>query len=166
MVNKQYNVQSLNKKSKRNQSPPPNRSVTIISSYPSPQQSAYNINSNLNRLSTDILSSAQQQQAANHASSAFDRSFTYRHDDFDVVDSADEISKCGSYSSANEQLATHPQSDLSINDIGRFQYILQMDREMVSVCVITSLPTSLHNNIIIEQFRVLCTAHCHSSHKL
>lgn len=44
--------------------------------------------------------------------------------------------------------------DLTINDIGRFQYILQMDREVVSVCVRGScrkrsnFPSSFRSSVI------------------
>lgn len=141
MVNKQYNVQILNKKSKQNQSPPPNRNVTVISSIPNPQQQSYNITNN--RLSTDILNSAHQQKHSSATANThfqpqpdkeqnvFGRNITYRNDDFDLVDNCDENSKSGD--SSLTRIEQH--KDLSINDIGRFQYILQMDREMVSFSI-------------------------------
>lgn len=101
MVNKQYNIQGAKKA--KNNSPPPNRSASVISSAPNPSNiSAANSISNEN----------------NCAQSDYGRNITYVHnDDFGVCDE-------------NCERLNH--KDLSINDIGRFQYILQMDREMVS----------------------------------
>lgn len=93
MVNKQYNVQGLNKKLKQQNSSPPLPPTT-----------------------THI-----------HMSNA-DDSGAFHNDDFDVIDHSDDnTSKIGSSLSSNDH-----HKDLSINDIGRFQYILQMDRELVS----------------------------------
>lgn len=101
MVNKQYNIQG-SKKGKNN-SPPPNRSASVISSAPNP--------SNLS--GEDSISNEN-----NCSQSVYGRNITYVHDDdFGVCDE-------------NCERLNH--KDLSINDIGRFQYILQMDREMVS----------------------------------
>lgn len=132
MVNKQYNVQSLNKKSNRSNqhnssasssptsvspaTPRSNRNVTVISSIPNPHNQ-YNIN-NLNALSTDILNSAHHQQKT-----VYGRNISYRNDGFDLVDNCDN----NKISNVDDE-----QNELTINDIGRFQYILQMDREMVS----------------------------------
>lgn len=99
MVNKQYNVQGLNKKLKQQNTttPPPSTPTTT---------------------STHV-----------HLSNTNDNAF--HNDDFDVIDHSDDnTSKVGSSLSSNGH-----HKDLSINDIGRFQYILQMDRELVSVCV-------------------------------
>lgn len=96
MVNKQYNVQGLNKKLKQQNSTPP----------PLPPTAA-TTNGHLANTNED---------------SAF------HNDDFDVIDHSDDnTSKIGSSLGSNEH-----HKDLSINDIGRFQYILQMDRELVS----------------------------------
>lgn len=84
-------------------SPPPNRSVSVISSAPNP--------SNLSAV--DTMSSEND-----CSQSVYGQNITYVHnDDFGVCDE-------------NCERLNH--KDLSINDIGRFQYILQMDREMVS----------------------------------
>lgn len=92
MVNKQYNVQGLNKKLKqRNLMPAP---TTPTNAY---------------------------------LSNTYDSAF--QNDDFDVIDHCDDdTSKIGSSLSSNEH-----NKDLSINDIERFQYILQMDRELVRI---------------------------------
>ncbi len=100
MVNKQYTIQG-SKKAKNN-SPPPNRSVSVISSAPNP--------SNLSAV--DTISNE-----SNNTQSVYGQNITFVHnDDFGVCDE-------------NCERLNH--KDLSINDIGRFQYILQMDREMV-----------------------------------
>lgn len=99
MVNKQYNVQGLNKKLKQQNS----------SSPPPPTTSHIH------------LSSGSGGDGGTDDSA-------FQNDDFDVIDHSDDnTSKIGSSLSSNEQ-----HKDLSINDIGRFQYILQMDRELVS----------------------------------
>lgn len=103
MVNKQYNIQGSKKAKNNNNSPPPNRSASVISSAPNP----------LNSYGT-----ASSSNENNCSESVYGRNITYIHnDDFGVCDE-------------NCERLNH--KDLSINDIGRFQYILQMDREMVS----------------------------------
>lgn len=99
MVNKQYNVQGLNKKLKQQHSTPSQPPATTTTHV--------------------------------HMSNTIDRAF--QNDDFDVIDHSDDYtSKIGSSLSSDEL-----HKDLSINDIGRFQYILQMDRELVSMHDIT-----------------------------
>ncbi|KAG4078593.1 hypothetical protein HA402_003240 [Bradysia odoriphaga] len=97
MVNKQYTIQGSKKV--KNNSPPPNRNVSVISNAPNPSN----------------LSSADSNEN-NCSQSVYEQNITYVHnDDFGVCDE-------------NCERLNH--KDLSINDIGRFQYILQMDREM------------------------------------
>lgn len=113
MVNKQYNVQSA-KKSK-NYSPPPNRnSVTVISSAPNPVADVQKSFNNLDRNNEAV----RTERHPNQQHSVYGQNITYVHnDEFDICDD-------------NCERLNH--KDLSIKDIGRFQYILQMDREMVS----------------------------------
>lgn len=121
MVNKQYTVQSVRKKSGNQSSPPPppppTRNVTVISSIPNPQQK-YKVN-NISGLSTDILNSAHLQEFPQ--SSVYGRNITYQNEDYTMMDPMD-----------NDADSTRTSSVKTINDIGRFQYILQMDREIVS----------------------------------
>lgn len=109
MVNKQYNIQST-KKSK-NYSPPPNRCSTVISSAPNPTSTVLLAGNNLDSLSEEN----------NSSQSVYGRNITYLSSDhFGISDD--------NFEGLNNQ-------NVSINDIGRFQYILQMDREMVSEIV-------------------------------
>lgn len=145
MVNKHYNVQGLNKKLKQqNASPPPQNHISSIP-IPNPKQQQQqqhqhhqSYEASKIRQSTDATS-LQSNQASIGNDSAFGRNITYNNDDFDVIDHSDDnTSKIGGSSSlsSNDQ-----HKDLSINDIGRFQYILQMDRELVSVQCITAKST-------------------------
>lgn len=96
MVNKQYNVQGLNKKLKqRNTMPVPTSPTSTTNAYLSDTNDS-----------------------------------VFQNDDFDVIDNCDvDTSKIGG--SSISSIEHH--KDLSINDIGRFQYILQMDRELVRI---------------------------------
>lgn len=106
MVNKQYNVQGLNKKMKqRNTMPAPTSPTSTTNAYLSKSNDS-----------------------------------VFQNDDFDVVDNCDvDTSKIGSSISSIEH-----HKDLSINDIGRFQYILQMDRELVRIFHYLAHDSSVH----------------------
>lgn len=110
MVNKQYTIQGSKKV--KNNSPPPNRSVSVISNAPNPSH-------------TTTTSSCADSNEQNCSQSVYEQNIAYVHnDDFGVCDE-------------NCERLNH--KDLSINDIGRFQYILQMDREMVSFFSVVSI---------------------------
>lgn len=148
MVNKQYNVQNSNKNKTKNhnQTAAINQSITAISNIINPNQQTISTNNN------------NLQANDNHQTkSAFEKNITQQYyndsiDTFDLVDgnrSRDNnnissnivdhnngnvksniiVSTDNSLSASNE---SNSHTHLSINDIGRFQYILQMDREMVS----------------------------------
>lgn len=140
MVNKQYNVQSLNKKikqeSKRSSPPSTNRQITVLASLPNYQsQNSYNVQRN----------SIGHYHLQNQCDNLSDTNSTYGQNitlntHFDFVDSGND-EKSLPYDDANvvehHQLqqssgVVRNKKDLTINDIERFQYILQMDREMVS----------------------------------
>lgn len=142
MVNKQYNVQKLGKNKTKTSNHTDakeqlKQSITVI-----PNETPVNGSSG----ARDFY----------HPQNAFERNITqqYYHsvnDSFDVVDgqfenkrilsdntSMADFGKNSGHSMANAAAAaadasdTQSQKQLSIDDIERFQYILQMDREMVS----------------------------------
>lgn len=136
MVNKQYNVQKLgkNKTNHIDAKEQLKQSITVIP------------NETIGSGSSDV-------RDFYHPQNAFERNITqqYYHsinDTFDVVDgqfetkrilshntSMADTEKHSSNSMANaaaDANDTQSQKQLSIDDIERFQYILQMDREMVS----------------------------------
>lgn len=135
MVNKQYNVQNLNKNKNANKT-----SITVISTIP-----------NLNQSSL-LSPTTKNSSLSDSHQSPFERNITQQQqhyynadaDAYDIVDD-DEDEQNGTYNidssdidpiaSINSSVigaTTHDShKNLSINDIGRFQYILQMDREMV-----------------------------------
>lgn len=131
MVNKQYNVQNLSKNKTKNSNhidtEALKQTITVI-----PNESILNG-------SIDANDTYQSQNA-------FERNITQQFyhsltDSLDFVDGnhnnhrmtgddsmADIVKNSGTGATDND---TQSQKHLSINDIGRFQYILQMDREMV-----------------------------------
>lgn len=123
MVNKQYNIQ--NAKKSKNRSPPPNRNITVISNVPNPSTGGPMTAAS----SLDSISEENNfRQNVKKSSAAFGRSnISYLHNNTTVTDdygvSDDSASNCDRLPSA--------EHNTSIHDIGRFQYILQMDREMV-----------------------------------
>lgn len=134
MVNKQYNIQ--NSKKSKNRSPPPNRNVSVISNVPNPSSIHTSMPSNsLDSISEENNYRQQQNNVGKNnvnnsaAASEFGKNnnsylnnitnTTSVNDDYGISD--DNSSNC-------DRLAT----TTSIHDIGRFQYILQMDREIVS----------------------------------
>lgn len=134
MVNKQYNVQSLtknktkNSKSNQNDAQTLKQTITVI-----PNEPTVNGSSGAN----------DTYQSQN----AFERNITHQfyhglNDTFDLIDgNFDKIHMTTSNDSMADIVKSsiagatdgdsQSQKQLSINDIGRFQYILQMDREMV-----------------------------------
>lgn len=129
MVNKQYNVQNKSKNS--NQTDVETLNITVIpnetasngsaganDTYQSPQQNAFerNITQQFYYSLTDSLDGNFEQKQ--HSAGFGDDSMA------DIVKSSNNITGA---TDADSQSQKH----LSINDIGRFQYILQMDREMV-----------------------------------
>lgn len=144
MVNKQYNVQSLNKNKSNNNNNNHTSSITVISTIPpnlnlqqqqqsqSQSQSQQQLNNNNNNL-------AYNDKPRSAIISAFERNITQQYfhhsDTYDLVDGTDNIidsSDIDPISSINSSVIGDSHKQLSIDDIGRFQYILQMDREMVS----------------------------------
>lgn len=132
MVNKQYNVQSLTKNKTKNSSNHSDaqtikQNITVIP----PNETHVNA-------STGAPDSYQSQNA-------FERNISHQfyhglNDTFDFIDGnfdkmtpndsmADHIKNSSAAGATDGD--SQSQKHLSINDIGRFQYILQMDREMV-----------------------------------
>lgn len=152
MVNKQYNVQNSNKNKAKNhnQTAAINQCITAISNVINPNQQTISANNNNNNNSLRANDNHQTK-------SAFEKNITQQYyndsiDTFDLVDGNrsrdnNNISsnivdhnngnvKSNIITSTDNSLSASNESNshthLSINDIGRFQYILQMDREMVS----------------------------------
>lgn len=118
MVNKQYNIQ--NSKKSKNRSPPPNRNVSVISNVPNPS-----INTIMSSNSLESISEENNYRQKNINSEAGEKNKnSYLNNNTTVID--DYTITDGNNSNC-DRLAT-----TSIHDIGRFQYILQMDREIVS----------------------------------
>lgn len=132
MVNKQYNVQNLSK-NKTNDVETLKQTITVIpnetasisngsgganDTYQSQQQNAFerNITQNFYYSLTDSLDGNFEEKQ--HSGGFGDDSME------DIVKNSNNITGA---TDADSQSQKH----LSINDIGRFQYILQMDREMV-----------------------------------
>lgn len=142
MVNKQYNVQNLGKNKSKNSNHTDTevlkQTITVI-----PNESILNG-------SIDANNTYQSQNA-------FERNITQQfyhslNDSLDSVDGnhnnhrmtgddsmADIVKNSSTGATDNES-----QKHLSINDIGRFQYILQMDREMVRFRFFFLFVCSLH----------------------
>lgn len=145
MVNKQYNLQSLNKnKSNNNNNHNHNHtsSITVISTIP-PNLNSQQQQSQPQPHSQQPLNNnnnfAQNDKHQSSIISAFERNITQQYfhhsDTYDLVDGTDNIidsSDIDPIASINSSVIGDSHKQLSINDIGRFQYILQMDREMVS----------------------------------
>jgi hypothetical protein len=117
MVNKQYNVNKT-----KSYSPPPLRSHPVVSSQPNPvgALAADARESNVEYLSEEVDFNVQQ--------NVYGRNIALYNrgggDDQEMVND-----KSLSYNQ-DDRLSV---KDLTISDIGRFQYILQMDKEMVSL---------------------------------
>lgn len=130
MVNKQYTVQNVIRKSPTemtdggpslatatiattSKSSTNRNNITVISRIPNPQQKYSS------GMSTDVLKSSHAQEIQ---PGVFGRNLTtYRDDEYAMADNDDDRGSNGT------------SKEMCISDIGRFQYILQMDREMVSV---------------------------------
>lgn len=131
MVNKQYNVQSLGKNKTKNSNnidaQTLKQTITVI-----PNET---INVNSSNGANDSYQSQQNafernitQQFYYSITDSLDGHFDNKHIGGD--DSMGDIVK-NSNSTGATDADSQSQKHLSINDIGRFQYILQMDREMV-----------------------------------
>lgn len=158
MVNKQYNVHSLNKKQLNQQyqsaTPSIKPNFTVISSVPNDKHthliSAYANNSNNQTALTDQSAferNISQQYHHRGGKAANGDNFDFVDGNFDnnnsislsitsdittTVDDTDQRSNRDHISTAAGRNDSPNKQPISIHDIGRFQYILQMDREMVS----------------------------------
>ena len=120
MVNKQYNVNKT-----KNHSPPPLRSHPVVSSQPNPlsslQSNGGGNGGHLKENNVEFLSEEVKQNV-------YGRNIAFYNNSRDAV--RDDINDDKNINYNNDRLSV---KDLTISDIGRFQYILQMDREMVSL---------------------------------
>lgn len=107
MVNKQYNIQ---KGDSKKYSPPPSLrsalTIPLVSSQPNPMQVATNIS----------LDPTQEQTDKSANNTVYGRNITYYNDE--------------SLETTSDHLTV---KDLSISDIGRFQYILPVEDKKSSV---------------------------------
>lgn len=121
MVNKQYNVQNLSKNKTKNlnniDAQTLNPSITVI---PNDMNDTYQSQNAFERNIT--------QQFYHSLNDSLDEHFDIKH-----TSSGDESMADSVKNNNTGATDTDSQKHLSINDIGRFQYILQMDREMVSL---------------------------------
>lgn len=130
MVNKQYNVQSLGKNKTKNSNQIDaqtlKQTITVI-----PNETNVNSSNGAN----DIHQSPQNvfernitQQFYYSLTDSLDGNFDNKHSfgDNSMEDTVKNSNNTGATDSDSQS-----QKHLSISDIGRFQYILQMDREMV-----------------------------------
>lgn len=105
MVNKQYNVQNCKSNKFKNYSPPPKRDTSAISTVPNPQ--------------INLDSDTEPQSLSNAQFKSITEDYTQCPGEIDPDGNCEPVSA----------------KDLSIGDIGRFQYILQMDKEMVRTTI-------------------------------
>lgn len=151
MVNKQYNVQNLSKSKTKNSD---------------------HIDTELLKQSITVIPNETHVNDTYQLQNAFERNITqqYYHnlnDSLDLVDGhIDSKHMTGDDSMADIDIVknsiaattdndSQSQKQLTIDDIGRFQYILQMDREMVRAC----------SNSIVNS-TILFATESHSNRKL
>ncbi|GAB0097869.1 hypothetical protein DMENIID0001_135480 [Sergentomyia squamirostris] len=104
MVNKQYNVQNSKAGKVKNYSPPPKRDLSAISTVPNP-----------------LLNNLDSADVEPHSlSNVYVKNIN-----------EDYASECPGEDRFNCERVS--AKELSMSDIGRFQYILQMDKEMVRI---------------------------------
>lgn len=136
MVNKQYNVQPTI--GPKHYTPPPSNSkIPVIQT----NENVCAINSE-NSNDFDIITEEMQQQPHKHNGQFRDRGKVYCRNIVYYNESSDDNRVVGENKSGDGIInlqqnsssgsAEESNTNLTINDIGRFQYILQMDREMVS----------------------------------
>lgn len=161
MVNKQYNVHNPKlHKSKSGGSPPPVRNFPEVSNLPNPStgSSSGSLENNLNHVTErhhhhhhhhhnhsqnqqllqnnlDMVGAGDRNRRRGTASPPSDEDFgedgVYgRNISYYSETAAAQLGGGGGESGSNERLSVKDLADIS--DIGRFQYILQMDREVVS----------------------------------
>lgn len=144
MVNKQYNVQGLNKKSKHKQSNRTSSSlspsdakragVTVLSSVANQQHTPHSYDINGSRTVSSFFKNLHHHRAPLDQSASLDETYDQNislNANFDIL-----YNNCfdGDINHENSTRDTDKRKELTINDIERFQYIVQMDREMVNMC--------------------------------
>lgn len=126
MVNKQYNIQNTNKNKSKSASPVDDSDHTQSAFERNITQHYYYDNSDA---FSDLLDdNCGEKPIRVQSSNQFD------HPKFSVIATTDNNllnTATTTTSTTNTSIDSDSQKPLSINDIGRFQYILQMDREMV-----------------------------------
>lgn len=114
MVNKQYNIQKGGKEPKKYSPPPSLRSalnIPLVSSQPNPMQ-----------IATNVSLDPAQEQTEKSATTVYGRNITYYNDD--SLDNGEHLTV----------------KDLSISDIGRFQYVLPVEeKQLVSTIMRKSI---------------------------
>ncbi|XP_065082938.1 uncharacterized protein LOC135705249 isoform X2 [Ochlerotatus camptorhynchus] len=152
MVNKQYNVHNpkLYKSKSGQNSPPPMRSLSEVSNQPNPPDVSGSLENNLNHSTEHHHHHLHPHRQQNQIQNNLDLVDVRRRTGGSNTPSEEDFGEDGVYGrnityysetaqlggagcesptgvGQNERLNV---KDLTINDIGRFQYILQMDREV------------------------------------
>lgn len=124
MVNKQYNIQNINKNKSKPASPVDDSDHTQSAFERNITQNYFYDNSDA---FSDLLDDNCGEKPIRVQSSQTDQPR------FSVIATTDNHLNTATTttSTTNTSIDSDSQKPLSINDIGRFQYILQMDREMV-----------------------------------
>lgn len=137
MVNKQYNVQSLTKNKTKNSSNH-NDAQTIKQNITVIPSNETHVNASIGAPDLYQSQNAFERNISHQFYHGLNDTFDFIDGNFDKMTSNDSMADHIKNSSAAGATDSDSQSQkqLSINDIGRFQYILQMDREMVrQICI-------------------------------
>lgn len=132
MVNKQYNVQSLTKNKTKNSSNH-NDAQTIKQNITVIPPNETHVNASTGAPDLYHSQNAFERNISHQFYNGLNETFDFIDGNFDKMTPNDSMADHIKNSSAAGATDGDSQSQkhLSINDIGRFQYILQMDREMV-----------------------------------
>lgn len=141
MVNKQYTVQPA-RKLPNTTAPPPFAGMAVIASVPNPMPvNNLDAASEMQRLSRQSgPHGAASMAVATAGGAVYARNIAYVHNHHPHatgggVGGRSSMEVTGMFADGSSDRVNNLDKDVAIKDIGRFQYILQMDREMVSVCV-------------------------------
>lgn len=127
MVNKQYNIHNTAAKNKSKSTSPADDSDRTPSAF------ERNITQHYYQDNSDAFSDLLEDNCGDPRTATLSvQSVLPDTRKFNVIATTDDHLITTASATTNTSLDSDSQKPLSINDIGRFQYILQMDREMVS----------------------------------
>lgn len=132
MVNKQYNIHNTSVKNKSKSASPADDSDYTPSAF------ERNITQHYYQDNSDAFSDLLDDNCGDHKAATLSVQSVQpeQRSIFNVIATTDDHLITTTSVTTNTSLDSDSQKPLSINDIGRFQYILQMDREMVSACYV------------------------------